>query len=114
MVVLFRTLFTTAVALGVAAILPTGAWAKGDVAAGKAVFLVKCKKCHGDGGQGNPAMAKMLKVEIKHLGTANIQKKSDEELKKQSKDGIGKMKPVEGLSSADLDNVIAFVRTLKQ
>ena len=114
MMVLSRTLLTTAVVLGVAATVPTSAWAKGDVAAGKAVFLIKCRKCHGDAGQGNPAMAKMLKVEIKHLGTPGIQKKSDEELKKQSQDGIGKMKPVEGLSPADLENVIAFVRTLKQ
>ena len=39
---------------------------------------------------------------------------SDEEIKKAILEGFGKMKPVKGVEDADVDNVIAFVRTIKQ
>jgi cytochrome c5 len=35
---------------------------------GKEVFDKSCKACHGATGQGNPEMAKMLKVEMRALG----------------------------------------------
>jgi cytochrome c5 len=91
----------------------TTAWAA-DAAAGKAVYTKKCKICHGAQGQGNPGMAKVLKVEIKHLGSKDVQKKSDDQLKKDITEGVGKMKPVKGLSATDVDNIVAFVRSLKQ
>lgn len=89
------------------------AWAA-DAAAGKDVYSTKCKSCHGADGAGNPAIAKMLKVEFRHLGSPEVQKYKDDELKKRITAGEGKMKPVPGLSAADLANVIAFVRTLKK
>lgn len=85
-----------------------------DADAGKAVFAKKCRTCHGKEGQGNPGMAKVLKVEIKHLGSADIQGKSDDDLKKSITEGSGKMKPVKGLSEDDVANIIAFVRTIKE
>jgi hypothetical protein len=42
-----------------------------------------------------------------------VQKKSDADLKANITMGVGKMKPV-NLSGADLDNVVAFARTLKK
>ena len=87
---------------------PAGA---GDAAKGKEVFLAKCKTCHGPEGTPPPAMAKAMG--IKPLSDKAIQDKSDAELKKGVTDGVGKMKPVAGVTGADLDNVIAFVRTLK-
>jgi mono/diheme cytochrome c family protein len=57
-----------------------------DSAAGKAVFDARCKSCHGPDGQGNPAIAKMMN---------------------------GNMKPVTTVAGVDLDNVVAFVHTLK-
>jgi mono/diheme cytochrome c family protein len=92
---------------------PTSAWAA-DAAAGKAVYAKKCQVCHGASGQGNPGMAKALKVEMKSLGSAEVQGKSDADIKKIITEGMGKMRPISGLSSGDIDNVIAFVRTLKQ
>lgn len=86
----------------------------GDAAAGKAVYDKKCAVCHGAAGEGKDAMAKMLKVEMKHLGSKEAQAKKDEELRKDIVEGNGKMKPVKGLTDAELDNVIAYVRTLKQ
>ncbi len=85
-----------------------------DADAGKAVFAKKCRTCHGKEGQGNPGMAKVLKVEIKHLGSEEIQAKSDDDIKKSMTEGAGKMKPVKGLSDDDVANIIAFVRTIKE
>jgi hypothetical protein len=39
---------------------------------------------------------------------------SDADLKTVITQGKGKMKPVQGLSDADVGNVIAFIRTLKK
>jgi cytochrome c5 len=80
---------------------------------GKAVYDKSCKACHGAEGQGNPGMAKMLKVEIKHLGSKEVQAKSDAQLKKDVTEGVGKMKPVK-LAAKEADEIVAFIRTLKQ
>jgi hypothetical protein len=55
----------------------------------------------------------MMKVEIPALGSKEVQSKSDAELKKAITEGKGKMKPVAGLSAKQVDDVVAFVRTLK-
>ena len=81
---------------------------------GKAVFDKSCKACHGAEGQGNPGMAKMLKVEMRALGSKEVQAQSDADLKKIITEGKGKMKAPAGLSAKQVDDVVAFVRTLKQ
>jgi mono/diheme cytochrome c family protein len=90
------------------------ALAAGDAAAGKAVYDKSCKSCHGADGTANPAIAKMMKVEIKDLGSADVQAHSDADLKKVITDGQGKMKPIKAVAGKDLDNVIAYVRSLKK
>ncbi len=80
---------------------------------GKEVFDSKCKNCHGATGQGNPSIAKMMKVEMRALGSKEVQAASDADLKKIVTDGKGKMKAVAGLSAKQVDDVVAFVRTLK-
>lgn len=97
----------------VAAFSITVSWAA-DAAAGKAVYAKKCQMCHAADGQGNAGMAKALKTEIKPLGSAEVQAKSDADLKKIIAEGTGKMKPVAGLAAGDPDNIVAFVRTLKK
>jgi mono/diheme cytochrome c family protein len=87
---------------------------KGDPEAGKAVFAKKCASCHGTAGEGKEAIAKMMKVELRHLGSKEAQAKSDDDIRKVIVEGTEKKKPVKGLSDADLDNLIAFVRSLKQ
>ena len=92
---------------GLAVLWPTGAWAA-DAAAGKAVYDAKCKACHGASGEGNPNMAKMMKVEMKPLGQTTA------DVKKVITEGTGKMKPVASVTGADLDNVVAYVHSLKK
>jgi len=94
------------------ALSPT-AWAA-SAKEGETVFAAKCKTCHGADGAGNPAIAKMMNVTLKPLGSAEVQAKSDADLKGVVTGGMGKMKPVAGLSPADADNVVAFLRTLKK
>lgn len=92
---------------------PTLLAAKGDAAAGKTVFTGKCATCHGASGEGKESIAKMMKVEMRHLGCKEVQSKKDAELQKMIAEGGGKMKPVK-LSDAEVANVIAFIRTLKK
>ena len=90
------------------------ALAAGDAVAGKAVYDKSCKSCHGADGTANPNIAKMMKVEIKDLGSTEVQARSDADLKKVVTDGQGKMKPIKSVAGKDLDNVIAHVRSLKK
>ena len=86
----------------------------GDLLAGHAVFINKCKICHGEAGEGNPAIARALKTTQPVLYAGTVQNKSDADLRRIIALGTGKMKPVAGLGDADFDNVITFIRTLKQ
>ena len=103
--ILMTLLLTILVGLAVAA---------GDGAAGKAVYDKSCKTCHGATGVANPNIAKMMKVEIKNLGSADVQAHGDADLKKVVTDGQGKMKPIKSVAGKDLDNVVAYVRSLKK
>ena len=84
----------------------------GDAQAGKTVYDSKCNTCHGADGEGNAALAKTLKVTFKDLKSKEVQSKSDTDIKKQIVDGYQKMAPVKGLADKQLDDVIAFVRSL--
>lgn len=55
-----------------------------------------------------------LKVELRHLGSKEVQKESDADLTKVMAEGKGKMKPVKDLKEADLANLSAYLRTLAQ
>ena len=102
-----KTVIGLTIICTILALCSTGAWAA-DGAAGKAIFDAKCKACHGADGQGNPAIAKMMKVEMKPLG------ESSADIKKVVTEGQGKMKPMTGVAGADLDNVVAYVHSLKK
>ena len=95
-------------------IAPTQEQAKGDVAAGKALYAVNCKKCHGELGEGNPRMYRLVKATVVHLGSKQAQDKSDAEIRKSMTDGFGKMEPIKELTAAQVESILAFTRTLKQ
>jgi mono/diheme cytochrome c family protein len=93
--------------------LAGAAWAA-DAKAGQAVYDKSCKTCHGADGAPNPAIAKAMKADMKDMKSAEIQSMSNDQIKKAITEGTGKMKPVKTLSAVDVDNVIAYIHTLKK
>jgi mono/diheme cytochrome c family protein len=85
-----------------------------DAKAGQAIFDKSCKSCHGADGAGNPNIAKMMKVEMRPLGSAAVQAQSDDELKQIITNGKGKMPKVASVTGKSVDDVVAYVRTLKK
>ena len=83
-----------------------------DAKAGQATYTKACGSCHGPDGAPKEAIAKMMKVEMRHLGSKEVQAKADPELRKEIVEGVGKMKAVKGLSDTQVGDVLAFVRTL--
>jgi len=89
---------------------------------GKAVYNLTCGRCHGPGGKGDERADKFFNITIPRLSSAEVQGKSDEELRKQITEGDRVMPPVEidesgfrhRLPPQDVDAVIAYVRTLKR
>jgi mono/diheme cytochrome c family protein len=99
-------------ALAISILAGTASWAA-DVKAGKTVYDTACKTCHGSDGTPNAAVAKMMKVEMKDLKSPEIQGLTDDEMKKVITQGKGKMMPVKSVSGASVENVIAYVKSLK-
>jgi mono/diheme cytochrome c family protein len=97
--------FTFSVALACAA---------GNAKAGKAIYDRSCKNCHGAEGAGNPNVAKMMKVEMKPLSSAEIQGMSDAQIEEVIEKGKGKMPPVHSVSAAQAADVVAYIRTFKK
>lgn len=81
---------------------------------GKEVYMSRCKMCHGEDGQGNEAMARILNVEFKAMDSEYVQEKDESEMKKIIMEGKGKMAAVRGLKAADVEAVIAYVRSLNE
>ena len=81
---------------------------------GSDLFATKCAACHGKDGAANTAMGKNLK--IRDLGSADVQKQSDKELKDiVSKGKPPKMPAYSGkLSDAQITDLVKFIRSLKK
>jgi cytochrome c6 len=89
------------------------AFAGGRGSDGAAAYKAKCAMCHGADGAGQTPMGKNMK--LRALGSAEVQKQTDAELVKWIADGKGKMPAYKGkLTPADIDAVVAFIRTLKK
>ena len=104
-----RNFITACLVYGTASLMMATAWAA-DAAAGKAIYATKCKSCHGAEGTPSAGMAKAMG--IKPMGDPSIQGKGDADLKASITNGVGKMK-AQPVSGADLDNVVAAIRTMK-
>jgi len=85
-----------------------------DAKAGKEVYDKSCKSCHGTDGAPNPAVAKMMKVEMKDLKAPDVQSRSDADLKKVITAGEGKMKATPTVAGAAADDCVAYVRSMKK
>ncbi|MEK9660468.1 MAG: cytochrome c [Alphaproteobacteria bacterium] len=87
----------------------------GTLATGRLAFTAKCAACHGTKGQGTDKGPPFLS-RIYHPGHHG-----DEAFRLAARNGarahhwpFGNMPPVEGLSDAQLDQVIAYIRALQR
>jgi cytochrome c6 len=97
--------------LAIALVLPAFATAADT---GPELFKGKCQMCHGANGSANTPMAKNLK--IKDLGSADVQKMSDAELKTTIEKGKPPKMPAYGgkLSSTQINDLVKYIRSLKK
>lgn len=80
---------------------------------GAALYKTKCATCHAADGSGDTPAGKSMKV--RDLRSADVQKQTDVELTKVIAGGKGKMPPYgKSLSTADIEALIAHIRTLKK
>lgn len=83
---------------------------------GGAIYTKQCAKCHGADGKGDTKVGKKLKV--KDL-TVEVGKLSDARIAASITEGVmegdkKRMKPIKGLSDADIQAVVKFVKSLKK
>jgi mono/diheme cytochrome c family protein len=76
---------------------------------GEAVYKAKCQMCHGAAGVPSPGMAKMG---VKPIHDRAIMSLSAEQMQSAVKNGKGKMKPVAGLSEAQIKSAVTYYRGL--
>jgi cytochrome c553 len=78
---------------------------------GKYLYIQHCRTCHGEGGLGNTALA--MKVQLRALGSREVQAQSDAEMKQTILLGKGQMRGATRLfSSNEADRLVAYLRTL--
>ena len=86
-----------------------------DATAGADVYNKTCKGCHGaDGATPNEKLSQMLGAKIPVLASPEIQAKSDDDIRKVITEGKGKMPAQKAVTGDSIDNVIAYLRTLKK
>jgi mono/diheme cytochrome c family protein len=77
---------------------------------GQATYQAKCQMCHGATGTPSAGMAKMMS--IKPVTDPAIKALTPDQMFTAVKDGKGKMKPVTGLTDAQIKDAVAFYRGL--
>ncbi len=78
---------------------------------GAATYKAKCAMCHGPTGTPSPGMAKMMG--IKPASDPSIKALTVAQIEAVVKNGKSKMKPIAGLSDAQVKSVAAYFKTLK-
>jgi mono/diheme cytochrome c family protein len=78
---------------------------------GEATYKAKCASCHGATGTPSAGMAKAMG--IKAVSDPDIAKLSVVQISAAVKDGKGKMKPVAGLTDAQIKDVATYYKGLK-
>jgi len=85
--------------------------AVGFAQSGDATYKSKCAMCHGATGTPSAGMAKMMG--IKPVSDPAIQALTIDQMSAAIKDGKGKMKPIAGLTDAQIKAVAAYYKGLK-
>ncbi len=78
---------------------------------GEAIYKAKCASCHGSAGTPSPGMAKMMGV--KPVSDPAVKGMTVAQMEAVVKSGKGKMKPVAGLTDAQVKEVVTYFRSLK-
>jgi cytochrome c6 len=78
---------------------------------GEALYKAKCQSCHGAAGTPNPGVAKMLG--IKPTSDPAMKALTLDQVEAAVKNGKGKMKPIAGLTDAQIKDVAEYFKTLK-
>ncbi|MGC2185951.1 MAG: cytochrome c [Terriglobales bacterium] len=101
------SLFTAIVLVGFAVTASTPLAAQD----GPTLYKTKCAMCHGADGKGETPMGK--KLNIRDLGSPEVQKLTDAELTAIISKGKGKMPPFGGkLTAEQIGQVLAHIREL--
>ena len=96
------------VLLGTALLFSTVSFAD----SGADTFKAKCAMCHGADGKGATAMGKTLN--LRDLGSAEVQSQSDADLTNIITNGKNKMPKYDGkLTKDQISDVVKYIRTLK-
>ncbi len=98
-----------------AMILPGALFAMSALAQqpGEATYKAKCAMCHGADGTASTPVGKSMK--LRSLKSPEDVKATDDELFRQTKDGVGKMQGYAGkLTDAQIKDVVAYIRTLQK
>jgi cytochrome c5 len=78
---------------------------------GEATYKAKCQSCHGTAGTPSPGIAKMMGV--KAVTDPDIKKLTVDQMVAAVKNGKGKMKPITGLTDAQIKDSVVYYRGLK-
>jgi mono/diheme cytochrome c family protein len=81
--------------------------------AGADTFAAKCSSCHGKDATGNTTIGK--KMGLRDLGSADVQKQTDQQLSDITTKGRKKMPAYEKkLSAEQIKDLVTYLRSLKK
>jgi len=95
-------------------VIVSGPLRAADAVKGKEIYEKKCAMCHAKDLKGNPAMAKVFKLDPSALSlvSKSVQDQKDADLIATTTKGKGKMAAQEGkLSPDDIANSVAYIRS---
>ncbi|HEY1809568.1 MAG TPA: cytochrome c [Acidobacteriaceae bacterium] len=98
-----------------AMILPGALFAMSALAQqpGEATYKAKCAMCHGADGTASTPVGRSMK--LRSLKAPEDVKASDDQLFKQTKEGVGRMQGYAGkLTDAQIRDVVSYIRTLQK
>ena len=112
-------------ALATTLLLSGGAWA-GDAAAGKVAFEANCSSCHGLTGKGDGPVGQLLTPPPRDFSVGDFKLDTDKDgetgtdadirnvIKKGAAEfgGSPLMAPLPAISDGEVENIIAYIRTL--
>ncbi len=110
-------LFLISAWLGLILLQPVPSQAAGDPTKGKAIYEQRCATCHGPQGKGDGPTGKMLKPPAADFTSTASKKKSEADLRQvieNGKTGTAMVPWKTQISEADIDNVLAYLNTLRK